>query len=139
GLHGTLAHEGTHTDLRDDAAAASHDLALRLKLIDQWRSTYHDIGSLTLLNTVSDCARCSVGDCDFVPRRFFKVRDQCDHCRLQGHGAKKLNLSGSCRTPCRDAKQGKSRCDCRRDTHNAASIHVISPYACRSCMSVADS
>ena len=32
--------------------------------------------SLTLLNVVRDCTGCSIGDCDFVPRRFFKVRDQ---------------------------------------------------------------
>jgi len=36
-------------------------------LVDQWPSVYHDIGSLTLLNTARDCTRCSVGDCDFVP------------------------------------------------------------------------
>jgi hypothetical protein len=86
-LRGTLAHEDTNTDLRDGDAAVSHDFTLRLKLVDQWPSAYHDIGSLTLLNTVRHCTRCSIGDCDFVPRRFFKVRDQCDHCRLQGHGA----------------------------------------------------
>ena len=49
GFAAPLANEDTNTDLRDDDAAASHDLALRLKLVDQWRSAYHDIGSLTLL------------------------------------------------------------------------------------------
>ena len=58
--------------LRD--AAVSHDFTLRLKLVDPWPSVYHDFSSHTLLNTACDCTRCSVGDCDFVPRRFLRPR-----------------------------------------------------------------
>ena len=68
-------------------AVASHDFALRLKLVDQWRSAYHKIGGLTLLKTVRDSARISVGDRYFVSRGFFKIRYQCVNCRMQSHGA----------------------------------------------------
>ena len=66
---------------------SSHDFALRLKLVDPWRRAYHDIGSLTLLNTVRDTARRTVGDRYFVSRGFFKIRYQCVNCRMQSHGA----------------------------------------------------
>ena len=56
-----------NTDLRDDDAVASHDFALRSKLVHQWRSVYHKIGGLTLLKTVRDSARISVCDRYFVP------------------------------------------------------------------------
>src|SRR6185295_20189443 len=49
GLHGTLAHEDTNTDLRNDDAVPSHDFALRLKSVNHWHRAYCDIGSLTLL------------------------------------------------------------------------------------------
>ena len=80
------AHTPEWTDLREGDAALSHDFALRLKLVDPWRRAYHDIGSLTLLNTVRDTARRTVGDRYFVSRGFFKFRYQCVNCRIQSHG-----------------------------------------------------
>jgi hypothetical protein len=82
-----LAHKGTNTDFRDDDAIASHDFALRSKLVHQWRSVYHKIGGLTLLKTVRDSACISVGDRYLVSRGFFKIWYQCVNCRMQSHGA----------------------------------------------------
>ena len=64
---------------------ASQDFAS--KLAHQWRSVYHKIGGLTLLKTVRDSARISVGDRYFVSRGLFKVRDQYVKCRVQSYGA----------------------------------------------------
>ena len=80
-------HKGTNTDLRDDDAVASHDFALRSKLVHQWRGVYHKIGGLTLLKTVRDSARISVSDRYFVSRGFFKIQYQCVNCRMQSRGA----------------------------------------------------
>ena len=66
---------------------ASYDLALRSKLVHQWRSVYHKIGGLTLLEAVRDSSRISVGNRYFVTRGVFKIRYQCVNCRMQSHGA----------------------------------------------------
>src|SRR5262249_32729320 len=68
GLRGPRAHEDANTDLRDDDTVASRDFALRSKLVHQWRGVYHKIGGLTLLKTVRDSARISVGDRYLVSR-----------------------------------------------------------------------
>jgi len=67
GLRGTLAHEGTNTDLRDNDRVARHDFALRSKLVLQRRGVDHKIGGFTLFKTVQDRAGISVGDGHCVP------------------------------------------------------------------------
>jgi hypothetical protein len=66
---------------------ASHDFALRSKLVHQCRSVYHKIGGLTLLKTIRDSARISVGDSYFVSRGSFKIRDQSSiaGCKATAH------------------------------------------------------
>jgi hypothetical protein len=64
----------------------SHDFALRFKSVDHWHRAYYDIGGLTLLNTVRDSTRGSVGDRYFVSRGFFKIWYQCVNCRMQSRG-----------------------------------------------------